>query len=252
MSDSSIRPSRPNYGIDAPEVVSRFLAIGISGLILGVAGIFLSSRGIVSWARFFAVPCLAVGVMFLVQAGVMVWGSRIGKLSLRDKVIRSIPWRGDEVVLDVGCGHGLMLIGAAKQLRTGKAIGIDLWQAEDQAGNSREATWQNVELENLNPRVELRDGDARRLPFDTNQFDIVLSSWALHNIYDQAGRNMAVREIVRVLRPGGRLAIIDIRHTSEYARVLEESRMADIRRLGPDFLFVIPTFTLTATKPKAC
>ena len=99
--------------------------------------------------------------------------------------------------------------------------------------------------------MELRDGDARRLPFDDSHFDVVLSSWALHNIYDQAGRNAAVREVVRVLKPGGRLAIIDIRHTSEYARVLQESRVADIRRLGPNFLFVIPTFTLTATKPKA-
>jgi SAM-dependent methyltransferase len=237
--------------MDAPKVVSLFFTIGMSRLILGVVGILLSSSGIIPWARFAAVPCFAVGVTFLVQAGVMVWGSRFGKLSLRDKVILSIPWRGDEVLLDVGCGHGLMLIGAAKQLQTGKAIGIDLWQAEDQAGNSRDATWRNVELENLTGRVELRDGDARRLPFDDSHFDVVLSSWALHNIYDQAGRNAAVREVVRVLKPGGRLAIIDIRHTSEYARVLQESRVADIRRLGPNFLFVIPTFTLTATKPKA-
>ena len=43
-------------------------------------------------------------------------------------------------VLDVGCGHGLMLIGAAKRIPRGKAIGVDLWQKEDQAGNSKEAT----------------------------------------------------------------------------------------------------------------
>jgi ubiquinone/menaquinone biosynthesis C-methylase UbiE len=79
--------------------------------------------------------------------------------------------------MDVGCGHGLMLIGAAKQLWTGKAIGIDLWQAEDQACNSRDATWRNIELKNLTARVELRDGDACQLPFDDNHFDVVFSSW---------------------------------------------------------------------------
>ena len=152
------------------------------------------------------------------------------------------------MVLDVGCGHGLLLIAAAKQLRSGKAIGIDLWQREDQAGNSREATWQNVQLENVAAQVELRDGDARKLPFTDNTFDVVVSSWALHNIYDKAGRETAVREIVRTLKPGGRVAIIDIRQTDEYARVLRTAQMLDVRRSWPNFLFFIPSYTVTATK----
>jgi arsenite methyltransferase len=182
------------------------------------------------------------------MAVVMLWGSKVGKLRLRDKVINSIPWRGDEKVLDVGCGRGLMLIAAAKRLRSGNASGIDLWRKADQSGNSREATSQNVRLENVGDRVELWDGDARSLPFTDDSFDVVLSSWALHNIYDRTGRETSIREIVRVLKPGGRLAIIDIRHTREYAKVLQESRFRNVRRSNPKFLFVIPTFTLTATK----
>ncbi len=150
----------------------------------------------------------------------MFWGSKFGKLRLRDKIISSIPWRGDERVLDVGCGHGLMLIGAAKRLTSGKAVGIDLWQKEDQSDNSREATLQNVHLENVTDRIELLDGDARKLPFADKSFDVILSSWAIHNIYDRAGRETAIHEIVRVLKPGGRLLIADIRHTAQYARVL--------------------------------
>ncbi|MGD0388680.1 MAG: class I SAM-dependent methyltransferase [Tepidisphaeraceae bacterium] len=178
----------------------------------------------------------------------MIWGSKVGKLRLRDKLIGSIPWRGDELVLDVGCGHGLLLVAAARQLRSGTAIGIDLWKNEDQADNSREATWRNVQLENVAARVELRDGDAQKLDFPDDTFDVVLSSWALHNIYNQPGRAAAVREIVRVLKPGGRLAIADIRHTREYASVLKDCPMFDIKRTGPNFLFVMPTFRLTATK----
>ena len=168
---------------------------------------------------------------------------------MRDKLLNSISWHGNEKVLDVGCGHGLMLIGAAKRLREGRAVGIDLWQKQDQAGNSREATLLNVRLENVADRVELVDGDARKLPFEENAFDVVVSSWALHNIYDRSGRDAAVREIARVLKPGGRLLIIDIRHTGEYAEVLRQSEMSEVHRTGPNFLFVIPSFALTARKP---
>ena len=235
-----------NYGIDAPDVILRFFVFGTIGVVIWLGSLLAAPK--LPWAGFIERPAMWTGCSFLVTAGVMLWGSKIGKLRLRTRVISGIPWRGDEMVLDVGCGHGLLLIAAAKQLRSGKAIGIDLWQREDQAGNSREATWQNVQLENVAAQVELRDGDARKLPFTDNTFDVVVSSWALHNIYDKAGRETAVREIVRTLKPGGRVAIIDIRQTDEYARVLRTAQMLDVRRSWPNFLFFIPSHTVTATK----
>src|SRR5262249_24118082 len=144
------------------------------------------------WLGLFVVPLFCMGCSFLLTAGTMFWGSKIGKLRLRDKVLNAVTWRGDEQVLGVGCGHGVMLIGAAKRLRGGKATGIDLWQREDQAGNSREATSQNVLLEGVTDRVQLKDGDARKLPFADRMFDLVLSSWALHNIYAREQRLEAV------------------------------------------------------------
>src|SRR5215468_11054133 len=244
-----MKSSSPNYGIDAPDVLFRFLVIGVIGVgVAGVSFMFLK-MGKYPWLGLFVAPLFCMGCSFLLTSGTMFWGSKIGKLRLRDKVLDALHWRGDEQVLDVGCGHGLMLIGAAKRLHGGKATGIDLWQREDQAGNSREATWQNVQLEGVTDRVELKDGDARKLPFADGMFDLVLSSWALHNIYDRNQRLGAVGEIVRVLKPGGRLALIDIRHTKEYAKALEQSQMLDIRRGWPSFIFVIPSFALTARKP---
>ena len=248
MNKQTSPTGRPNYGIDAPGVVRRFFQMGVLGIVLGLGSIFATKRAVLPWAHIVTFPALAIGSTFLLEGAIMLWGSRVGKLRLRDKLIGSIPWRGDELVLDVGCGHGLLLIAAAKRLRGGKAIGVDLWKNQDQADNSREATWRNVEMENVAARVELKDGDAQKLEFADGTFDVVLSSWALHNIYDEAGRAAAVREIVRVLKPGGRLAIADIRHTREYASVLRECQMLDIKRTGPNFLFVIPTFRLTATK----
>jgi arsenite methyltransferase len=229
------RQQRPNYGIDAPYVLLTFLGVGLAVVVLSF------------WVRFLWIT----GAIFLLECLVMVWASWRGKFKVRDKLLDSISWRGDEKVLDIGCGHGLMLIGAAKRLRDGKATGIDLWQKQDQAGNSREATMLNVRLENVADRVELVDGDARKLPFADNSFDVIVSSWALHNIYDRAERDVAIREAARVLRPGGRIVIIDIRHTGQYAKVLRESRMEDVRRSGPNFLFLTPSFAVTGRKPDA-
>ena len=239
-----------NYGIDAPKVLLRFVIIGSFGLI---AAAILFSTGITrrsGLAVSFANTFLWGGLSCFATTAVMWWGSKFGKMRLRDRIVNAIKWRGDERVLDVGCGHGLMLIAAAKRLTSGgRAVGIDLWQKEDQAGNSREATLENARLEGVADRIELRDGDARELPFEDNSFDIILSSWALHNIYEQQGRELALREIARVLKPGGRVTIVDISHTDEYAQTLRASGMEEVKRSGPNFIFVIPTRTLTAVKP---
>jgi arsenite methyltransferase len=62
---------------------------------------------------------------WLAAAILMRWGSRVGKLRLRDRLLDTVAWRGDEQVLDAGCGHGLLLLGAARHLTSGRAIGID-------------------------------------------------------------------------------------------------------------------------------
>ncbi len=248
MKHQSDIATRADYGIDAPEVVRRFVIIGAVGIIAGILLTLLHNAGKIGAADGFASPLISIGGTFLLTACVMLWGSKIGKLRLRDRAINRIKWHGDEKVLDVGCGHGLMLIAAAKNLTSGTAVGVDIWQQEDQAGNSAEATLRNARLEAVADRVELKDGDARSLPFADETFDVVVSSWALHNIYDEAGRAEAVREITRVLKPGGQVIIMDIKHTAEYAQVLRACGMTEIERAGPNFLFFIPTYTLTASK----
>ena len=179
----------------------------------------------------------------------MIWGSKVGKLRLRDKLINSVSWRGDEQVLDVGCGHGLMLIGAAKRLTTVHAEGIDIWQQEDQASNSPRATMENAMREGVADQVELRNADARELPFLDGSFDVVLSSFAIHNIYDAVGREKAIREIHRVLKPGGQLVLADIRHTAQYADILRSLGWNQVNRWFPHFLFITPTRVVRAAKP---
>jgi len=153
------RIKRADYGIDAPKVARNFFVIGIAGCVLGTILAKFGSGRLPNWLVSFYGACLGIGGCFVLQGVIMIWGSKVGKLRLRDKMIDSVSWRGDEQVLDVGCGHGLMLIGAAKGLTTGHAIGIDIWQQEDQASNSSRATQENALREGVADRVELRDSD---------------------------------------------------------------------------------------------
>lgn len=244
-------PPRADYGIDAPGVVLRLAFGGVACLVAGIVA-YLALN---SWQPGVAIALLNLNVLpglgFLATALLMVWGSKVGKLRMRDRLLDSIPWRGDELVLDVGCGRGLMLLGAAKRLKTGKAVGIDLWQTEDQSGNRPETTWANARAEGVADRVEIKDGDARQLPFPEATFDVVVSSYCLHNICDVPGRRQGLGEVVRVLKPGGHVALVDIRHGTEYAQTLRDCGLVDVRRSAPNFLFLVPSYCITGMKSPA-
>ena len=212
----------PNYGLDAPLVVRNLLivaALGIISLITRLFGVWSRQDLIALIAR----PLIGAGLSCGAMGLWMIYDSKIGKVREREYYLDRIVWRGDERVLDVGCGLGLFLIGAAKRLKTGRAVGIDLWQAEDLSGNTPAGTLNNAMIEGEAEKVEVHTGDARKLPFDDASFNVVLSSNALHNIYNAGERQTAVREIARVLKAGGRVLILDVRHTNQYAATLRDA-----------------------------
>jgi SAM-dependent methyltransferase len=239
---------RPDYGLDAPYVVRNLAILGLVSCALGIMGYFVLRDSRPAWAAVLLNTLGWPGLSWLLTIGLMVWGSRRGKLGVRDRLMNQLDMRGDERVLDVGCGHGLLLIGAAKRLTTGKAVGIDIWQAKDQADNRPDATRTNAEIEGVSDRVEIFDADARRLPFSDETFDLIVSSWALHNIPNAEGRSQALREIIRLLRPGGRVAILDIWYTRAHIRMLRASGFPEARRSIASFCFLWPTFLVLAQK----
>lgn len=161
----------------------------------------------------------------------MRWSSKVGKLRERDALLDHVTWRGDEQVLDVGCGRGLLLIGAAKRLTTGRATGVDLWRAEDLAGNKPEATLENARREGVHERIVVETGDMRELQFDDGRFDVIVSRAAVHNLPSAADRAKAIAEIARVLKPGGVLVLDDVRHADDYAAALKAAGCRAVERV---------------------
>jgi len=215
----------------------------------GVIGGFLLERWTLSRHLGLAYTLLILGFCCLILASLMFASSRFGKFHARDRLLARLKLRGDEAVLDVGCGHGLLLIAVAKLLPRGHAVGIDLWSQWQQPDNSREATLRNAALEGVAQRVSIHDGDMRRLPFSDRSFDATVAHFAIHNVRGREGRREAIREIVRTLNRGGQVAISDIFSIDLYADELRKREMIDVEISGRSFWTFPPARTVIARKP---
>jgi len=157
----------------------------------------------------------------VIYVGIFAMLKRITNLERRlldrDKLLAGIPWQGSEVVLDVGCGNGILLLSAVKRLTTGRGIGIDIW-TEGSGDNRPEAFRSNAKIEGVAERVTLQNEDARHLPYENETFDVVLSGLTMHHMKAEA--NKAMREMARVLKPGGWMAIYDEPSTVFYCSKL--------------------------------
>lgn len=246
---------KPNYGIDSPGIVIGLLVV--SGLA------FASTRFLphlfhlnVRWLEWIA--C----IYFLAGALGMLNYNKSGKLRFRDRILASLPWRGDESVLDVGCGRGLLLIGAAQRLDSGRAVGVDVWLPAAIVGNKPKAVLENAKLMGVGGFVRLAAGDARRLPFRDASFDILVSNYVIHEVNTHDDRKQLASEMVRVLKPGGHLAVTDFIFTREFVDLLRQAGMQDAERtqLGGAFSFWLSAilslgttrnYLVTASKPNS-
>ena len=241
MTVVDLRHHKADYGYDGDyRAVSAPTVATIVGTVS--AGLLASAaRSLVRGKPVAAAVTGGTGVSIVTTTALFIRTTRVGKFEV---------WA--EILDDLGCGRGAVLLAAAKLLPNGRAIGVDIWRA-DQTDNSQQNTLRNAELEGVAERVEVRTADITDLPFDDNSLDVIVSSLVVHNIPSPRARAKAISQAARVLRPGGHLVLADIWATRRHVRQLQELGWTDARRRslgwrmwwGPG----LGTRLVTATKP---
>jgi ubiquinone/menaquinone biosynthesis C-methylase UbiE len=193
LSESSSKPHYGYYGLG-------FFALFVTIIILvGVATAF--------WLWWpLGILVIAAGVALLLNYGVSM--HLLGQSKSLDPP-PMLGLKGDETVLDVGCGLGKMTVGIAKHLKTGRVIGIDVWSKAEIPGNSAERATENARIEGVADRTEFRTGNVLAIPFDDGSFDVVTSVSVINNLHNDEDKLKALKEICRVLRPEGKLLLLE-------------------------------------------
>ena len=153
---------------------------------------------LIRWARYYD---FTVNMMTFGHAGM-----------LRTMTVDQALIRPGDSVLDVGCGTGEVTLRAKERAGSGQVYGID--PAPEMIAMARKkATRRNLD-------IDFRVGVIEALPFPDSSLDVVTSSLMMHHLPDDL-KALGLREIYRVLKPGGRLLIADfMRPTSSFANHL--------------------------------
>ncbi len=121
-------------------------------------------------------------------------------LDLRDRIIELARLRSEDRVLDIGAGTGLLTLAAAPHVSHVSAVDI----SPAMCARLR----RNLDREEID-NVDVLTDTATALPLADESVDAVISNYCLHHL-DDNGKRQALTEVMRVLRPGGRLVFADM------------------------------------------
>jgi ubiquinone/menaquinone biosynthesis C-methylase UbiE len=162
----------------------------------------------------------------------IIW--RGSERTYREKTVELAEIRPGEAVLDIGCGTGTLAVAAKRRVGpAGRVFGLDA-SREMISRALKKGTGAGAE-------IDFQLGSAEALPFSDATFDVVLSTTVFHCLPDRA-RHLCIREMVRVLKPNGRLLLIDFGGSAPEKRSLIGHLRA---HRDFDVLDFIPAFKMT-------
>jgi ubiquinone/menaquinone biosynthesis C-methylase UbiE len=122
--------------------------------------------------------------------------------TLRETTVNLAQVKPGECILEVGCGTGTLTLAAKRQAGpTGKAFGIDVIPGMIELSQRKAAQ--------AHEEVAFQLGSMDDIPFPANQFDVVLCSFMIFHMSEMV-RRKGIAEIYRVLKPHGRLLVLDL------------------------------------------
>ena len=203
------RKDKPNYGITAIKEFSIIGMMGIIGITIFIIGIF--QQNIVKYIL--TIPGGIIGFIgiYLPLSYIFIRPFIFSDNPKRDFILWALKQgeiKGDEKILDIGCGTGAVTVKIAKNISTGKVVGIDVFKG--MSGNSPNIAIRNAEIEGVIEKVEIQNGNALDLPFDNNSFDIVTMGSVLHEMGSDENVIKALNEVNRVLKPGGKFITVEL------------------------------------------
>jgi ubiquinone/menaquinone biosynthesis C-methylase UbiE len=213
---TSTLTATPNYGY------YYFKPYMLMLLIFLILGSLLMLWGVHQELRFFfylgSVICL-YGIVTTIAWGLARYVIPGNRITIAHNIISMLGLSGKEKILDIGSGRGLYAIEAAKQLDNGKVVAIDVWdpsavphlkfqhKLSQPTGNSLNNAVHNAELSGVKNKIKFINMDANHLEFDADTFDIAICGFILGHL--KKHRTHAIKEVFRILKPGGKLVLVD-------------------------------------------
>lgn len=117
-------------------------------------------------------------------------------------VFRILNLKGNEVIVDSGCGSGFYSLELGKKLVDGKVISVDI--SHEMLDKLRK----QVDKKGLDKQIEIREGDCSNLPLQDNSADIGIIVAVWHHLKNPIKAN---QELFRVIKPSGRIVAIDFK-----------------------------------------
>lgn len=241
MPSAAAVATKPDYGLDSRITVRHMFSRGGWTLAFALVVYFINRAEYPGpAARLLAVLAL-IALAFFAAGWLLIQASKDTRFQIRDRILDGLKLTGEERVLDAGSGTGLMSIGAAKRLKSGRVTGLDI------TGEAEKAK-ENAKLEGAGDKVRIDSAETAKLVYPDNHYDAVISVLALRNLPDYDMCEELLREMLRVLKPGGRLAIFDARLGGDYGDTLRAAGAQNVEVSPVSWYGFLPARTVTATK----